>query len=39
MSDDNSRESAAGRDPEIERTEEAKSSAASLFSFALGTGR
>jgi hypothetical protein len=31
MSDDRSRESAAGRDPEIERTEEAKSSAASLF--------
>ena len=31
MSDDSSRESAAGRDPEIERTEEAKSSAASLF--------
>ena len=31
MSDDCSRESAAGRDPEIERTEEAKSSAASLF--------
>ena len=31
MSDDNSQESAAGRDPEIERTEEAKSSAASLF--------
>ena len=31
MSDDSSRDSAAGRDPEIERTEEAKSSAASLF--------
>ena len=31
MSDDRSRESAAGRDPEIERTEAAKSSAASLF--------
>jgi hypothetical protein len=31
MSDDSSRDSAAGRDPEIERTEEAKSSAAGLF--------
>jgi hypothetical protein len=31
MSDDSTRDSAAGRDPEIERTEEAKSSAASLF--------
>jgi hypothetical protein len=31
MSDDSSRGSAASRDPEIERTEEAKSSAASLF--------
>ena len=31
MSDDSSRDSAASRDPEIERTEEAKSSAASLF--------
>jgi hypothetical protein len=31
MSDDSSRDSAAGRDPEIERTEEARSSAASLF--------
>ena len=31
MSHHSSRESAAGRDPEIERTEEAKSSAASLF--------
>lgn len=31
MSDDSSRGSAAGGDPEIERTEEAKSSAASLF--------
>jgi len=31
MSDDSSRDSAAGRDPEIERTEQAKSSAASLF--------
>ena len=31
MSEDSSRDSAAGRDPEIERTEEARSSAASLF--------
>ena len=31
MSDDSSRESAAGRDPEIESTEAAKSSAAGLF--------
>ena len=31
MSDDSSRDSAAGRDPEIERTEEARSSAAGLF--------
>ena len=31
MSEDSSRDSAAGRDPEIERTEEAKSSAAGLF--------
>jgi hypothetical protein len=31
MSDDSSRGNAAGGDPEIERTEEAKSSAASLF--------
>ena len=31
MSDDSTRDSAAGRDPEIERTEEAKSSAAGLF--------
>lgn len=31
MSDDSSRGNVAGGDPEIERTEEAKSSAASLF--------
>ena len=31
MSDDSSRDSVAGRDPEIERTEEARSSAAGLF--------
>ena len=31
MSDDSSRGNAAGGDPEIERTQEAKSSAASLF--------